>query len=447
MNTGSRSEGTTGLLVGLLLAVFAIAFQMIGVAAALPEAMRSLDAVALYPWAFSMTVTGMLTAILVAGRHCDRHGPLVSMGLGFGAMLLGLTAGSLATDVWMLLTARLVQGLGAGAINLTLYVVIALAFPAGRRPAVLAMLSFCWVLPAFLGPPISAALVAVNWRLNFAATIPLLLIAAALTWPHLKALQERSEPDSDAPGTVWWAVAAVAGAPALLQLAGQGLGRWSLLAAAAGLAALGLGIPKVLPPRARALRNGLGPINASRAVQTGVFYAGEAFLLLGLQNLKGLDTLQAGLALTIGSLGWSLGSWLQSRIRLRRDRIITTGTCLVALGMAGITVFLTWVGVPLWIGVAAWTLAGCGMGLTVSSTAVATMALSSPREQGRNSGALLVAESIGNSVMTALTGACYAVLLAEGMPAFGWIFLMLLVASVLAIAVSLRIGPVHDVAG
>lgn len=447
MNTGSRSEGTTGLLVGLLLAVFAIAFQMIGVAAALPEAMRSLDAVALYPWAFSMTVTGMLTAILVAGRHCDRHGPLVSMGLGFGAMLLGLTAGSLATDVWMLLTARLVQGLGAGAINLTLYVVIALAFPAGRRPAVLAMLSFCWVLPAFLGPPISAALVAVNWRLNFAATIPLLLIAAALTWPHLKALQERSEPDSDAPGTVWWAVAAVAGAPALLQLAGQGLGHWSLLAAAAGLAALGLGIPKVLPPRARALRNGLGPINASRAVQTGVFYAGEAFLLLGLQNLKGLDTLQAGLALTIGSLGWSLGSWLQSRIRLRRDRIITTGTCLVALGMAGITVFLTWVGVPLWIGVAAWTLAGCGMGLTVSSTAVATMALSSPREQGRNSGALLVAESIGNSVMTALTGACYAVLLAERMPAFGWIFLMLLVASVLAIAVSLRIGPVHDVAG
>ena len=154
MNTGSRREGTTGLLVGLLLAVFAIAFQMIGVAAALPEAMRSLDAVALYPWAFSMAVTGMLTAILVAGRHCDRHGPLVSMGLGFGAMLLGFTAGSFATDVWMLLTARLVQGLGAGAINLTLYVVIALAFPAGRRPAVLAMLSFCWVLPAFLGPPI-----------------------------------------------------------------------------------------------------------------------------------------------------------------------------------------------------------------------------------------------------------------------------------------------------
>ena len=192
MNTRSRSEGTTGLLVGLLLAVFAIAFQMIGVAAALPEAMRSLEAVALYPWAFSMAVTGMLISILVAGRHCDRHGPLVSMGLGFGAMLLGLIAGSLATDVWMLLAARLVQGLGAGAINLTLYVVIALAFPAGRRPAVLAMLSFCWVLPAFLGPPISAALVAVNWRLNFAVTVPLLLVAALLTWPHLKAVQERS---------------------------------------------------------------------------------------------------------------------------------------------------------------------------------------------------------------------------------------------------------------
>ncbi|WP_338572741.1 MFS transporter [Arachnia propionica] len=447
MNTRSRSEGTTGLLVGLLLAVFAIAFQMIGVAAALPEAMRSLEAVALYPWAFSMAVTGMLISILVAGRHCDRHGPLVSMGLGFGAMFLGLTAGSLATDVWMLLAARLVQGLGAGAINLTLYVVIALAFPAGRRPAVLAMLSFCWVLPAFLGPPISAALVAVNWRLNFAVTVPLLLVAAVLTWPHLKAVQKRSEPDPEAPRAVVWAVVAVAGAPALLQLAGQGIGHWSLLAAAAGLVALAVGLPKVLPPRAKDLRNGLGSIIASRAIQTGAFYAGEAFLLLGLQNLKGLDTLQAGLALTIGSLGWSFGSWLQARMRLRRDRIITTGTCLVALGMAGIVVFLTWLGVPLWIGVAAWTLAGCGMGLTVSSTAVATMALSGPRDQGRNTGALLVAESIGTSVMTALTGACYAVLLAEGAPAFGWIFLTLLVASVLAIVASLRIGPVYDDVG
>ena len=447
MNTRSRSEGTTGLLVGLLLAVFAIAFQMIGVAAALPEAMRSLEAVALYPWAFSMAVTGMLISILVAGRHCDRHGPLVSMGLGFGAMFLGLTAGSLATDVWMLLAARLVQGLGAGAINLTLYVVIALAFPAGRRPAVLAMLSFCWVLPAFLGPPISAALVAVNWRLNFAVTVPLLLVAAVLTWPHLKAVQKRSEPDPEAPRAVVWAVVAVAGAPALLQLAGQGIGHWSLLAAAAGLVALAVGLPKVLPPRAKDLRNGLGPIIASRAIQTGAFYAGEAFLLLGLQNLKGLDTLQAGLALTIGSLGWSFGSWLQARMRLRRDRIITTGTCLVALGMAGIVVFLTWLGVPLWIGVAAWILAGCGMGLTVSSTAVATMALSGPRDQGRNTGALLVAESIGTSVMTALTGACYAVLLAEGAPAFGWIFLTLVVASVLAIVASLRIGPVYDDVG
>ena len=447
MNTRSRSEGTTGLLVGLLLAVFAIAFQMIGVAAALPEAMRSLDAVALYPWAFSMAVTGMLIAILVAGRHCDRHGPLVSMGLGFGAMLLGLIAGSLATDVWMLLAARLVQGLGAGAINLTLYVVIALAFPAGRRPAVLAMLSFCWVLPAFLGPPISAALVAVNWRLNFAVTVPLLLVAAVLTWPHLKAVQECSEPDLEAPGADVWAVVAVAGAPALLQLAGQGIGHWSLLAAVAGFVALAVGLPKVLPSRARDLRNGLGPIIASRAIQTGAFYAGEAFLLLGLQNLKGLDTLQAGLALTIGSLGWSFGSWLQARMRLRRDRIISTGTCLVAFGMAGIVVFLTWLEVPLWIGVVAWTLAGCGMGLTVSSTAVATMALSGPRDQGRNTGALLVAESIGTSVMTALTGACYAVLLAEGVPAFGWIFLTLSMASVLAIVASLRIGPVHDDVG
>lgn len=66
MNTGSHYEGTTGLLVELLLAVFAITFRMIGITATLPEAMCPLNTVASYPWAFSMAMTKMPTAILVA---------------------------------------------------------------------------------------------------------------------------------------------------------------------------------------------------------------------------------------------------------------------------------------------------------------------------------------------------------------------------------------------
>ena len=441
-------QGTRGLLVGLLLAVFAVAFQMIGVAAALPRVMGSLDAEPLYPWAFSAMVIGMLAATLAAGQYCDRHGPLRHMVAGFAFLLAGLAVGSLAPDVAVLLVGRFIQGIGAGALNLSLFVVIALAFAADRRPAVLAMLSFCWVLPAFLGPPVSAALVEINWRLTFASTVPLLLVAGLLTLPHLKAVQERYTPDSGAQRIPSWAIVTVAAAPALLQLAGQAQGLWAVAAGLAGAVALVLGMSRALPERVRSMRPGLGPIVASRALQAGAFFAGEAFLLLGLQNLRDLSTFEAGLALTIGSLGWTGGSWAQSRswVRLRRDQLITLGASCVAIAMAGITAFVLWPVVPLWAGVIAWTISGFGMGLTMSSTAVATMALSSHQEQGRNSGALQVSEAIGNSVMTAVTGAGYAALLRSGYPAFGGVFLVLLLASACAVAASLRIGPVHDCA-
>ncbi len=437
---------TRGLLAGLLLGVFTVAFQLVGVVAALPEIMAQLDAMPLYPWAFTTMVIGMLAATLTAGQLCDRRGPLRPMAVGLVMMILGLVVGSLASHVYVLLAARLLQGIGAGALNVTFFVVIALSFPASRRPGVLALFSFCWLLPAFLGPPAAAALVAFSWRLVFAATIPLLVIAAVLLAPHIRAIQRDYAPDRGTVGMSPWAVLAVALGPALLQLAGQVAGGWAICSALLGILVLGLGMRRALPGRVLNLNPGLGPIVATRALQAGSFLAGEAYLLLGLQHQRGLSTFQAGLALTIGSVGWSFGSWLQSRawIRWRRDQLITLGASCVAICMLLLGAVLTAPQLPLWLGAVAWIVGGVGMGLTTASTAVATMALSAVREQGRNASALQVSEAIGNSVLAALTGAAYALLIQRGIPSLGLIFALLLVASLLAVVLSLRIGPVHD---
>lgn len=441
------SRRTGGLVVGILLSVFAIAFQMVGVTAALPRVMRDLGGEAQYAWAFSSFVMGMLLALLVAGRYADRHGPYRPMTVGSALFLAGLGCAALAPNVATLIASRFLQGLGAGALNLSLFVIIALAFPPERRPVVMSMLSFCWVLPAFVGPPVSAVLVEVNWRLVFASAVPLLLLAGALVVPRLKRIQANFTPSADDLPLPVPAVVAVVVSPALLQLTGMLPGAWGLVSGGAGLAGLVLAIPRVLPRRVCSLSPGLGPIVLTRALQAGSFFAAEAFLLLGLQQL-GLTSLEAGVALTVGSVGWSLGSWLQAQrwLRLRRDQIITAGTATCAVGMIGIAVVLVWSGIPILVAMIGWTIAGMGMGLMSSSTAVATMALSSDQEQGRNSGALQVAESLGNSVMTAVAGAIHAGLLARGLPSLGWVFAMLLVTVFAAVALSLRIGEVRDVA-
>ncbi len=176
-------QGRRTLLVGTMLAVFSIAFQSMGIATAMPTLMASFDASALYPWAFTTMISGMLAATIVSGRVADQHGPAMPMYLGFALFAAGLVLGWLAPSVWVVLLARLVQGLGAGALNLTLAVTIAHGFSAQERPKVMAIYSFCWLLPAFIGPPIAAWLTHFDWRLVFAAMLPLVALAFAITLP------------------------------------------------------------------------------------------------------------------------------------------------------------------------------------------------------------------------------------------------------------------------
>lgn len=424
---------------------------MVGILAALPTVMRAFDADQYFAWAMSTFVVGMLMATMVAGRLADQRGPMTPAVIGVVLFTSGLVLAALAPSVWVLLLARVLQGLGAGSLNLSLFVVIALAFSGRERAGVMTWFSFMWLLPAFFGPPIAAALVTVSWRLVFATTLPVLLVAVVLVARPLRALQAGLTPGSDALGRfpLLGAVLLALG-PVGLQLAGEGLGAWSLVAGVAGLAFVVIGLPRLLPPAAKSFRSGLGPVYMSRAMGAGAFFAGEGFLILGLQDLHGLTALQAGVALTVGSVGWTAGSWIQSRrwVGLRRDQLITLGTALNTAGIAVVTIFMLSSGGPFWlaVGAVAWITAGFGMGILMPSTAVATMSLSQPWQQGRHSSALQVGESLGNAVLVALVGALYATLLrvVDQQAGFVAVFTALVLALVWGVVASRRIGPLAN---
>ena len=89
----------------------------------------------------------------------------------------------------VLVAARLIQGLGAGAIPAVAYVSIGRALPERLRPRMFATLSTAWVMPGVIGPSI-AGIVAVNlhWRLVFLGLLPLIAIAVFLTLPAIRAV-------------------------------------------------------------------------------------------------------------------------------------------------------------------------------------------------------------------------------------------------------------------
>lgn len=439
------------LAVGLLAGILATAFEAMAVGTAMPQAARELDAIGWYAWAFSLFVIGMLAGNVVAGGVGDRRGPMPTLAAGLVVFSVGLLIAGLAPTMAQLLVGRLVQGLGAGALNVGLYVVVALAFPEEKRPAMMTAFSAAWILPAFIGPPVAAWVTArLSWHWVFLGILPLLALAAALCLPPLRALHRTHRPStSDDPVPIWVGFVLGIAAVALQYAAQRAVATPDLVAlgaAVGGVVLLAVALPRLMPRGFLTFARGLPAVMATRALAAGAFFAAEAFLPLMLVEARGLSIGRAGWLLTIGAVGWFVGSWLQSRpwLPLGRHQLIVVGTVALVIGIAGEAVVAGWPALPAALAWVVWAFSGLGMGLVIASTGLATMTLSSDAEQGRNAAALQSGESLGNSIVTGGAGAVFAWLHASGdLPlTFGAVLGVLAVLAAIAAANALRIGVV-----
>lgn len=446
----------TALVVGLLLCVVAIAFEQIAVVTAMPAAAADLGDLDLYAWAFTGFVISQIVAIVVAGRASDKVGPRLPMIVGFVVFAVGLVVAGSAPTMPILLLGRFVQGFGGGTMNLTVMVLVARLFDGRERAVMMTWMSMAWMLPAFIGPPIAGWLSThLSWHWVFFSVLPLmalggLLILSPLRRAELPVLD--ADPELSARGGLSPLLAApmVAVGAASLQIAGQRLDAWSLAWLAAAVVLLGFGLPTLLPRGYRLIGTGLAANVNTRLLVTGAFFGAETFLTLMLNRSEGLDLTTAGLALTIGSIGWTLGSWLQSRpwLRLRRDQIVSVGGVATVVGLGLVATAAWFPGSLLWAVVVGWVIGGLGMGLQMSSTNLVVMELSPASELGANTSSLQVGEALGSSLVAGLAGTIFAALIVvtdDGTSlgiAFGPVFTAMAGVALLGLLASLRIGPV-----
>ena len=187
------------LTIGMCAIVVAIAFETIAVATAMPVAARDLEGLKYYAWAFSAFLIGMLFATVLTGRLSDRTGPAKPLLVGLMIFLAGLVIAGSASSMAQLVAGRLVQGLGSGAMNVAIYVCVAVAFSPRQRPKMFTYTSTAWVLPSFVGPPVSAWLTQqLSWHWVFFAVIPLVIFGGAMAFPSLlRMMRSRQATDSN----------------------------------------------------------------------------------------------------------------------------------------------------------------------------------------------------------------------------------------------------------
>lgn len=417
-NRDSEPEPTDGVLsrryraltIGIITLVLMVAFEAMAVNTAMPVATRELDGRELYAWAFSAFLAASMFGTVLAGDLGDRLGPAKPFLFGLGLFVVGLVLAGTAGTMLVFIVARAIQGLGGGALVVSLLVIAGRAYPQRLLPPLMAGFSSAWVLPSLIGPVISGTLAEhVSWRWVFLGLLPLAIPPVLLMLPRLRGLPD-AEPAPRRPGRKRLALAVAVGVP-LLQYAGERLtpgqdpSVLGLLSLPVGLILLAISLPRLLPAGTLRFARGIPSVAAMRGLLAGAFMGMNAFVPLMLNQNHGLSVTLAGAALTVGSLGWSLGSFWQGRstVRIPRHRLVPIGASFVTTGVL-INLIVVFPAVPFWlIGFGA-AIGGVGMGLAMSSLNVLILTQSSDSEKGANSAAAQLSDSLGQVVLVGFAG-------------------------------------------
>jgi len=385
-------------VIGIIAVVTVVAVEAMAVTTVMPTVVRALHGLRYYSWGFTIYLVADVVGMVDAGRRTDRDGPSPSL---LGGMVLfagGLVVAATATNIWVFLVGRALQGMGGGSMVVPLYLIVARAFPESLHERAFAVMSAAWVLPSLIGPGLAGIVAStIGWRWVFGGIVPLAVTGVLLLLPVVRTINV--DPDDEeqrlAPRRGVTAGLQLALGLAAIQEAAQLANGWGALVAVGGVALCVPPLLALLPPGWLRLAPGLPAVVVLRGMVACAFFGAEAYLPLTLTRLHGGTPRTVGIPLTVASLGWSAASWWQSH--RQRDRVSSMRIGFVALA-AGVALLLV-VAQPsasLWVAVPIWMLAGAGIGIVMPIGSALILELSPAAEQGANSAAIQLADMTGS---------------------------------------------------
>jgi MFS family permease len=439
----ARRRIATGAIVAALVVA---AFEGTVVTTAMPTIVRELGGLALYPWVFTAYLLASTVGVLVAGTLADALGRRPVFVVGMALFLGGSAACGLSTSIGALVAFRVLQGLGAGAIQPIAMTIGADLYTLRERARIQALFTSSWGAANVLGPLLGGAIVAhVSWRWVFLVNVPVGAVAVALLLyayrdPPRLAGRARVEP--------WGAL--LLGAALSLALVGiEPRERAALVGRLGALSlALVLGIAFALQQR-RTDQPLLAPALLRRPiVRAGLaasLFVGAllnvcvAYVPLWAARASGSAT-HAGLALIPLLVGWALGSSFGVRVLVRHGlRASVGGGFLIALLGAALLASAASSGASSLAVYAALALLGVGLGPAASTSLVAPQSDVPWPSRGSMTSVIYATRSLGGSIAVAALGRASVDGAAQGQG--GGLFVAVLVLAAAAALVAFVLAP------
>jgi EmrB/QacA subfamily drug resistance transporter len=423
---------------------------------AFPALQRSFphDSRATLAWVITAYTIVFASLLVTAGRTADRLGRRRIFFGGLGVFTLGSAMCALAPSVALLVTGRVVQGIGAAAMVPSSVGLLLGAFPAERRSQIVALWGGVGALAVATGPSLGAALISLGgWRWAFFINLPVGLAAWLL---GRRVLTEARIEGSSARPDVAGVVLLIGALAALVLVISEGPDwGWTSARVLAGFAVvplLGAAFvarsahhpEPVLDLRLFSARS-FSVANAAVVLYAMGFYAMLLGNVLFLTGVWHYSIMKAGLAITPGPLVVAAVSGPAGRLATRVGfrAVLVSGAVLLASGLAW---YATRVGVqPAYLTewLPATIVTGLGIGLTFPvMSAAAVSSLPGDRfavGSAVNQTARQVGGSIGIAILVVVLGAPATA--GAALAHFQHLWLFAAVMSALSGSVAVLLGP------
>ena len=410
---GLRSERGP-VLVAIMLSTGLVALDSTIIATAIPSIVRDLGGFSQFPWLFSVYLLTQAVTVPLYGKFADSFGRKPVMFFGIGVFLLGSVLCGAAGSMALLISARALQGVGAGAVQPISMTMVGDLYTVEERARVQGYVASVWGIASVIGPTLGGLFSEyLSWRLIFFVNLPLGAVAAWMLARHFSEQVTRKNHKVDYAGA-----AALTGGFSLLILGllegGVAWGWASLPSIAIFVLSVALLVVFFLVER-RASEPVLPPWVFSRRILVGgsLSALGIGALTIGLssylpayaEGVLGKSAVVSGFALAALTVGWPLAASLSGRIYLKigfRDTALI-GSVFAVLG-AGLVALLG-ESTSIWFAALASFVVGVGLGLSASPALVAAQSVVTWERRGVVTGANMFSRSLGSAAGAAVFGA------------------------------------------
>lgn len=409
--TESRTTVRWVVLATVMMSMAMVAFEATIVATAMPQIVADLGGLSLYSWVFSSYLLTQTALTVVFGKLADLYGRKPVALIGIGVFLLGSVLAGFAWSMPSLIVFRLIQGIGAGALQPAAMTVIADLYPGNQRGKIQGYLASVWAISAVVGPLLGGIIVhSLSWSWVFWINVPVGILATLGFVFFLHEEKRHKRGSVDIIGAVLAAVTVGSLMILLTEASSSGLA-FELGAAAICVVAAGLFVlqeRRAKDPmisfslwrhRPIAAANGL-TLLASMALM-GL----TTFLPIYVQGVLGQSALVAGFALTVVMVGWPTGATVAARNnqRLGARRLMITGSILLPIGASLLT--LMGAGSSPLLAASASLVMGFGMGLISVTALLLIQGSVEAHERGSGTASNLFSRNLGSTLGAAVLGA------------------------------------------